>query len=360
MLDPILSKIDRTASEVKGLFPHITEQGRWRTTTDGYWTGGYWIGLLWSAYTATKHEKYLKWAREWAVLLEPRKNDKNPDLGHLFYPSFVKGYEITRDEKMKKIALDAANTLTSCFNVSTGFLHNEVEVGGKKAGRAIIDFMAILPLLWWAHGETGDEKYHDVAQRHSMSTIENLVRNDGSTIHVVDFDLKTGRIIRKTTVQGHDENSCWSRGQAWGIYGFAEAYGATEEKLFLSIAGKLANYFVKNLPSDHVPYWDFNDPRIPDAPKDSSAAAIACSGLITLSKLSGNKRFGNVAGKILRSLSTNYVAEENRDGILKHGSFHVPKKNGVDEGLIWGDYYFMGALMKSSGVPQDNNKLKLA
>lgn len=350
MLDSILSKIDRTARETRGLFPHITERGRWRTTADGCWTGGYWIGLLWSAYSATKREKYLKWAREWIALLEPRKNDRIPDLGHLFYPSFVNGYKITRDEKMKKIALEAADALTTCLNVGTGFLYNEIEMGKKKAGRVLIDFMTVLPLLWWAHGETGDEKYSDVARRHSTSTIENLVRNDGSTIHVVDFDLKTGRIIRKTTVQGHDENSCWSRGQAWGIYGFAEAYGATEEKLFLSVAEKLANYFVKNLPTDHVPYWDFNDPRIPDAPKDSSAAAIACSGIITLSKLSGKRRFGDVADRILSSLSTNYMAEEDRDGILKHGCFHLPKKIGVDEGLIWGDYYFLEALMKSGGV----------
>lgn len=352
MLGSILSKIDRTAREVKGIFPHITEEGRWRTTTDGYWTGGYWIGLLWSAYAATKREKYLKWAREWAVLLEPRKNDKNPDLGHLFYPSFVKGYKITRNEKMKKIALEAANTLTTCLNVDTGFLYNEIEVGRKKAGMAIIDFMTVLPLLWWAHDETGDEKYRDVACKHSMSTIETLVRNDGSTIHVIDFDLKTGRIIRRITLQGHDENSCWSRGQAWGIYGFAGAYEATKEKLFLSVAEKLADYFIKNLPTDYVPYWDFNDPRIPDASKDSSAAAIACSGLITLSQLSGRRRFGDAAYRILRSLSTNYMAEEDRDEILKHGCFHVPKKIGVDEGLIWGDYYLMEALMKSSGALQ--------
>jgi len=251
----------------------------------------------------------------------------------------------------KKIALEAANTLTKCLNTGTGFLYNEIEVGRKRAGRAIIDFMTILPLLWWAHGETGDENYRDVACRHSISTIENLLRNDGSTIHAVDFEIKTGRIIRKTTVQGHDENSCWSRGQAWGIYGFAEAYGATEEKLFLSIAEKLATYF-ENLPKDHVPYWDFNDPRIPDAPKDSSAAAIACSGLITLSNLSGKRSFGNAADRILRSLLINYVAGENRDGILKHGCFHVHRKIGVDKGLIWGDYYFMEALMKS-GILQD-------
>ncbi|MCK4405712.1 MAG: glycoside hydrolase family 88 protein [Hadesarchaea archaeon] len=161
------------------------------------------------------------------------------------------------------------------------------------------------------------------------------------------------RVIRKTTWQGYDDDSCWSRGQARSIYGFTLAHKATEEEVFLSVAEKLADYFIKNLPADYVPYWNFNDPRIPNAPRDSSAAAIACSGLMTLSKLNGKKKFMDMANRILSSLSTNYIAEESCDGILKHGCFHMPKKVGVDESLIWGDYYFLEALMKSSDEPQD-------
>lgn len=350
ILDMLLPKIDRAAAEAKGRFPHITDHGRWGTTPDGWWTGGYWVGLLWLAYLYSKREKYLIWAQDWSSLLAPRKNELNYDMGHLFYPSFVLGHEITGDENYKKIALEAAGTLTTVVNRKTGFIYREIEIGGKKAGRAFIDTMATLPLLWWAYNKTGDERYHDVAHTHSMRTIKNFIRKGGSTTHVIDFDLETGRIIRKTTWQGYSKDSCWSRGQAWGIYGFVLAYKATGEKVFLGAAEELAGYFIRNLPSDFVPYWDFDDPKIPNASKDSSAAAIACSGLITLSRISRKKRFGVVADRILSSLSTNYVAGESSDAMLEHGCFHMPKKIGVDAGLIWGDYYFMEALVKSGGV----------
>lgn len=344
------SKIERAANGVKGKFPHITASGRWITTSDGDWSGGYWVGTLWLAYLMNKHEKYLDLALKCASSLEPRKMDKTFDLGHLFYPSFVLGYKITGDEWLREVALNAAGALVTLFHRKAGFIYNEIYAGGEKFGRTIIDVMMNLPLLWWAHEETSDEEYYNVAYEHSRNTAENFVRADGSTIHVLEFDLTTGNLIRKTTIQGHSVDSCWSRGQAWGIHGFSLAYEATREEKFLKTAEKLAGYFIKNLPNDNVPYWDFNDPRIPDAPKDGSAAAIACSGLITLSKLSGKRRFGIVANRIFRSLSTNYMTEEDRDGILKHGCFHVPKKIGVDEGSIWGDYYFMEALMKSSGI----------
>lgn len=349
MLDSILGKINRTARGMKRMFPHITKRGRWRTTADGGWTGGYWVGLLWLAYAATKHEKYRKWAHKWASLLAPKKKEPNPDLGHPFYPSFVLGYRITGDAELRKIALEAADTLTTCFNEKSGFIYKEIRMNGGKAGRALIDFMTTLPLLWWAYEETDDKRHYDVAHRHSTRTVEEFIRSDGSSFHVIDFDLKTGRVIRKTTWQGHSVNSCWSRGQAWAIYGFTLAYEATKDETFLSVAEKLADYFIKNLPADHVPHWDFNDPKIPDVPRDSSAAAIACSGLMTLSKLSGRNRFRDAADKILNSLSTNYIAEENHDGILKHGCFHMPKKDGVDESLIWGDFYFVEALLKKQG-----------
>lgn len=352
MIHPlILSKIDRTAGKMGSRFPHITDRGRWVATNDGGWTSGYWVGILWLAHMATDDEKYRELAGKWAKLLVARKKDKNPDLGHLFYPSFVLGYRVTGDSKLRKTALGAADTLTTCYNRSRGLVYRKAEVNGRKRGRALIDFMVNLPLLWWAHGETGIKKYFDVANRHSVQTISEFVRGDGSTFHALDFDLKTGQVLEKTTLQGYSGGSCWSRGQAWGVYGLVRAYEATKNMEFLNSAEKLADYFIKNLPGDFVPYWDF-DPKIPNAPKDSSAAAIACSALQMLSEMSGKRRFGRAAKKILNSLLANYIAEENRDGILKHGCYHMPKKIGVDEGLIWGDYYFLEALMKSAGGPE--------
>lgn len=325
-------------------FPHITRNGKWTTTKDGDWTGGFWVGLLWYAYKISGDEKYKNEAYKRAKMLESRKNDRTFDLGFLFYPSFVIGYEITTDEYFRKIALEAANTLSTHLHDKTGFVYDEID---RRTGRTIIDVMMNLPLLWWAYEETGDEKYYNVAYTHSKRTIEEFIRKDYSTIHVIDFDLETGEIRRKITVQGYSNESCWSRGQAWAIYGFASAYKCTRDEQFLKTAKNIAAYFIKHLIKDCVSYWDFDDPK--REVRDSSAGAIASSALLDLSVLSGEEEFRDVAISILNSLCDNYLSGEDEEGILKHGCFHKPENIGVNESLIWGDYYFMETLMKVGG-----------
>jgi unsaturated chondroitin disaccharide hydrolase len=342
-LNKAINKVDKN----RGLkeFPYITENGKWITTNDGYWTGGFWIGLLWFSYKTSGDKKYKKLAYNWLNVLEKRKNDKTMlfDLGFMFFPSFVLGYKITSDNYLKSVALDAADTLSTFFNERSGFVCHEITINGKRAGRTIIDVMMNLPLLWWAYEETDDKKYYNTAYTHSKRTIEEFIRDDLSTIHVIDFDLENGEIIRKITGQGYSDESCWSRGHAWAIYGFTLAYKTSKDEIFLEVAEKLAEYFTKDLPDDYVPYWDFNDPN--PSVKDSSAAAIACSGLVTLYELTSKEKYKEIASKILISLSTNYLSEEG-DGILKHGCFYKPKNIGVDESLMWGDYYFVEAIIK--------------
>jgi len=345
ILSYAIKKVDRSIKLTD--FPHITKNGKWVTTKDGYWTGGFWIGLLWLAYKITNNQKYKKMAYSWVKRLEGRRFDKTFDLGFLFYPSFVLGYKLTGDEYLGQVSLDAAKTLSTLFHKKSKFIYCVINVDGRRIGRTIIDVMMNLPLLWWAFEETDNSVYYDVAYEHSIQTIKEFIRKDYSTIHVIDFDLDTGNIIRKITVQGYSNESCWSRGQAWAIYGFALAYKTAKDSIFLETAEKLADYFIKYLPEDYVPYWDFNDPK--KSVKDSSAAAIASSGLLTLSNLSQQEKFKEIAVRILNSLSKNYLANENEDGILKHGCFHKPAGIGVDECLIWGDYYFMEALMKIRG-----------
>lgn len=343
LLESTIRRID-TGLGLKD-FPHITMNGKWQTTSDGDWTGGFWVGLLWSCYQLTCDEKYLRSAYQWLKRLETRKRERNFDLGFLFHSSFVSGYQTTKDDSLKKVALEAADTLSNLFHKKAGFIYNVFHSEDRKMGRTDIDAMMELPLLWWAHQETGDSRYFQPAYQHCLTTIEKLVREDCSTIHVLDFDLDSGQTIRKITVQGYNDGSCWSRGQAWAIYGFALAYQASQEKMFLEIAEQLADYFIRNLPDDYVPYWDFNDPSIPQSVRDSSAAAIACCGLCTLSTLTPKRRFREAALKILDSLITNYLAGDS-DGILKHGCYHKPENLGVDESTIWGDYYFAKALKK--------------
>jgi unsaturated chondroitin disaccharide hydrolase len=173
-----------------------------------------------------------------------------------------------------------------------------------------------------------------------------FIREDGSTYHEVDFDPQGGEVMKKTILQGYNAESCWSRGQAWGICGFAIAYKYTKREEFLRTAEKLADYYIANSPPDYVPYWDFNDPKIPNTVKDSSAATITACGLLELFELSEENKFGDIALNILNSLCNNYLSEDDKEEILKHGCFHKPEGNGIDESLIWGDYYFMEALTK--------------
>ncbi|MBA7704700.1 Unsaturated chondroitin disaccharide hydrolase [subsurface metagenome] len=206
----VVNKINKNRNVLKEGFPHVTKRGVWETTKNGYWSGGFWVGLLWHVYKISGDEKYKESAYEWLKRLENRKNDKNMlfDLGFMFFPSFVLDYEITNDDHLKRVALEAADTLSTFFNESSGFVYHEIMLNGKKAGRTIIDVMMELPLLWWAYKETGDEKSYNIAYIHSKRTIDEFIRKDYSTIHVIDFDLNTGEIIRKITVQGYSNDSC--------------------------------------------------------------------------------------------------------------------------------------------------------
>lgn len=328
-------------------FRHVTREGSWQTTSNAYWTGGFWTGLLWLCYQLRHDDKYLRWAYSWLKRLEKRRWDKTFDLGFVFYPSFALGYQITRDQDLKKIALEAADTLSGLFDQKARFIHDEIDFEGSRIGRTLIDVMMNLLLLRWAYQETSHCKYCQPAYQHCLSTIAQLLRNDYSTIHVLDFDLDTGETIRKGTIQGYSHHSCWSRGQAWAIYGFTLALETCQDKGFLEIAEGLADYLIKKLPDDYVPYRDFNDPEIPNTVRDSSAAAIACSGLLRLSELTCKEKFKETAFKMLNSLTNDYLAHEDCEGILKHGCFHKPANLGVDESTIWGDYYFVEALTKA-------------
>jgi unsaturated chondroitin disaccharide hydrolase len=212
--------------------------------------------------------------------------------------------------------------------------------------------MMNLPLLWWAYKETGDELYYDAACEHAFTTMQYFVRKDGSTYHIVEFDPNNGQVMKRGTLQGYNDESCWSRGQAWAIYGFALAYKYSKRKEFLKTVEKLAGYYIANCPSDFVPYWDFNDSEIPNTVKDSSAAAITASGLLDLSDVEPDKRraekYEEIACKILESLTMNYLTKGKAvPGILIHGCFDKPDSYiAVDNSLIWGDYYYMEALVK--------------
>jgi len=360
-LEYALHKIENNMGELKDSFPFVTVNGKWELCkeedwdlnifSNGYWCNGFWIGILWLAYKVTKNDKFKRKAYELCKLIESRKkSNKTHDLGFLFYPSFCVGYVITKDEYLKSVALTAADSLLSRFNdkidVITAF------GDPKESGRTGIDTMMNLPLLWWAYEKTGKQEYYDTACKHATTTMQHIVRENGSTYHGIEFDPMSGQIKKKYTSQGYSAESCWSRGQAWGIYGFVIAYKYTKRKEFLRTAEKLADYYIANCPSDYVPYWDFNDTEIPNALKDSSAAAITASGLVDLSNVEQDKtkaeKYKQMAYSIMESLSRNYlsVGLDSQAGILLHGCFHKPNNIAIDNSLIFGDYYYMEGLIK--------------
>lgn len=335
----VLEKIENNIDIFKDKFPYFTREGVWETrksTSDDLWTLGFWPGMLWLAYIETKNKRHEELAYEWMRLIEHMRNKEDHDLGFIFYPSFVKGYELTGDTHLRNVALTAADSLLSLYNPKSNFIQTRPE----ERGIAAIDTMMNLFLLWWAYEETKDKGYYDAAFSHSVATMKNMIREDGSTVHVVKFDSMTGEIMRKFTLQGYSDTSCWSRGQAWAIYGFTVAYEKTKCNDFLITAKRAANYFLSHLPEDYVPYWDFNEPDIPNTVKDSSGAAIACSALLDLARLVKDKtvamRYKKTASKILESLTRNYLTKDkNEPGILIHGCLDKPMGLGIELYYIW-------------------------
>lgn len=354
-----LEKIEENMEVLKDSFPFVTVNGKWEICkeedwdleifSDGYWCNGFWIGMLWQAYKVTNEDKFKRKAYELCKLIEPRKSsNKIHDLGFLFYPSFCVGYELTKDEHLMSVALTAADSLLSIFNDKI----DAITVLGEteKSGLTAIDTMMNSPLLWWAYEKTDDRKYYDAAYKHAFTTMQYFVRDDGSTYHIVVFNPNNGRVVRRITLQGYNEESCWSRGQAWGIGGFAIAYKYTKGEEFLRTAEKLADYYFVNCSSDYIPYWDFKAPDIPNTVKDSSAAAITASGLSDLLEIKLDKekveKYKEMAYRILGALSKNYLTDNSSQGILLHGCFNKPNNIAIDSGLVWGDYYYMEALIK--------------
>jgi unsaturated chondroitin disaccharide hydrolase len=315
------------------------------------WTSGYDPGNLWQMYEYTRDGKWLSAAQKWNIGLEKeRKSTHTHDLGLMLYCSFGHGYRLLQEEKYKGILLEGAASLSTRFNEKTGCIRSWDH--GKWEFPVIIDNMMNLELLFRATQLGGDSTFHRIAVSHANTTIKNHFRDDNSSYHVVDYDTVTGAPKSKVTHQGYSDASAWSRGQAWGLYGYAMSYRFTKDKKYLEQAEKIADFYLShpNLPADKVPYWDFDAPNIPNEPRDASAAAIAASGLLELSTYSKDSvRYFSAAENMLRSLSSpEYLATPgtNHDFVLKHSVGHKTANREVDVPIVFADYYFIEALLR--------------
>ncbi|HEY1202739.1 MAG TPA: glycoside hydrolase family 88 protein [Niastella sp.] len=362
--------LQETASKPNSFPRTINKAGHLVTTNMYDWTPGFFPGSLWNAFDYMKDTEMRSAAREWTEQLEPLKTfTGHHDLGFMMYCSYGNAFQLTGNEAYKKILVQSARSLSTRFNAVTGCIKSWNSFKSWHGDKTynfpvIIDNMMNLELLFFASKVTGDTAFRHVAVTHALNTMKNQVRKDYSSFHVVCYDTATGKVAGRETAQGYADNSTWSRGQAWGIYGFTMVYRETKDPRFLKTAQGMADYFIhhKNLPADKVPYWDFNAGqkgytpgvnsnarKITRSYRDASAAAIVASALLELSTYSGAKgaEYKEVAIKMLHALGSDvYRAKPGTNGnfLLMHCVGSIPHNGEIDVPLVYADYYFLEAL----------------
>jgi len=332
--------------------PRTFEGGKLKLVNSKDWTSGFFPGILWYLYDYTHDEKWLNQAQLFtAKITNEQYNRTTHDLGFIIYCSFGNGYRLTKDESYKKVIIQAARSLSTRFNEKAGVIRSWDHNKDKWKYPVIIDNMMNLELLFKATKLTGDSSFYKIAVSHANQTMINHFRPDYSSYHVVDYDPETGKVIQKNTAQGYSTESAWARGQAWGLYGYTMCYRETGDKRYLTQAQNIAKFIFNSptLPKDLVPYWDYNDPAIPNTPRDVSAAAIMASALYELSTYSNGNDYKEKADVIMVNLSNYYKAplSTNGDFILLHSTGNKPAKSEIDVPITYADYYYLEALLRS-------------
>ena len=320
------------------------------------WTSGFFPGTLWQIYKLTGNEKFKEKAAEWTALVENQKyNGRTHDMGFKVYCSFGEGLKVEDNQFYKDVIVESAKTLSTRFNSKVGSLRSWDFNSDIWEFPVIVDNMLNLELLFEATKISGDSTYHKIAETHANTTLKNHFRPNNSIYHVVVYDTITGAAKMKVTHQGFNDDSTWARGQGWGIYGYTMAYRYTKNPAFLNQAEETANFYMEheNLPEDGIPYWDFNDPAIPNAPRDASAAAVVTSALYELYGFTQNKAYLDFANKVLNNLnSSKYLLDDSVNGpfILNHSTGNWPKNDEIDEPISYADYYFLEALLRKKAL----------
>ena len=357
-IDLVIKQIDANMEYFKDKFPSsATKNNEYGIIENIEWTDGFWTGLLWLAYEYTGDEKYRELADKNVASFKNRVEKDieldHHDLGFLYSLATVSGYKLTGSDDAREASIKAANKLISRYQEKGEFIQAWGELGSKDHYRFIIDCLLNIPLLYWASDEIGDAKYRNIANKHFVTSCNNVIRDDASAFHTFYMDNEIGKPLRGVTRQGYSDDSAWARGQAWGVYGIPLNYRYTRNESCFNLYEGMTNYFLNRLPKDNVCYWDliFNDGD--DHSKDSSAAAIAVCGMHEMNKylpeVDENKEVYKYAmHNILRSLIENYMNPEIEPGkpVLLHGVYSWHSGKGVDEGNIWGDYFFLEALIR--------------
>jgi unsaturated chondroitin disaccharide hydrolase len=346
-------QVHATVQRDPDFFPNYTRDGRWRHTLERWtdWCAGFHPGMMWLVAQRTGEPWWRDQAQHYSRLLEPRQYDRDVhDLGFIFLNTYLPWFRLTGDPDLRRVLITAGRTLAQRFNPHGAYLRSFV---GPES--LFIDIMMNVPLIFLAARATGDQDLHRLAVAHCRTTERTLVRPDGSTAHEGIFDPGDGLFQRHATHQGQSADSTWARGLAWSLYGFGTVFTFTGEQEDLDVAQRNADCFLARCKGSLIPPWDFDAPEGADRIVDSSAAAIAASGLWNLAGLiyqrdpTRARRYRDATLTILEALCTDaYLAWSTPgwEGVLKHGVYHFHKKLGVDESVMWGDFFFLEAVDK--------------
>lgn len=341
----------------------VSENNFYSQSENTDWTTGFCTGEYWLAYEHSGDEAFKKAALAHVdSFLDRMKkgiNIDHHDMGFLYSLSCVSAYKLVKSEVGKEAALLAADNLMKRFHQKGEFFQAWGELGAADNYRLIIDCLLNLPLLYWATEVTGNDEYRQKAIAHTKTSLANLVREDNSTYHTFFFDRETGAPIKGVTHQGYRDGSAWARGQAWGVYGLALSYRYTKDESCIPLFKRVTDFFIKHLPKDDVPYWDFEFTS-GDEPRDSSASAIAACGMLEMAKYLNEedaKYYTEQAKRLTQALIKECAVDDLKvsNGLLLHGVYaknspHNPisKDNGVDECNTWGDYFYFELLTRQN------------
>ncbi len=337
-------------------FPIYTQGGKWKHTGEAWtnWCEGFLGGMMWLFHRRCGSSFWRQQAEHYSRLLEPRKYDRNVhDLGFVFWSSWKRWYDLTGDPPLNEVIITAGQTMSLRFKEKGQYLRSFV-----ADNSLFIDIMMNVGIVFYAAQQTDDADLLRKAHAHCLTTRRTLVRGDGSTAHEGLFDLASGEFLRQSTHQGWRGDSAWARGQGWALYGFSTAYEMTGERKYLQTAKMCADYYIESTSfDDDAPFGPGvppNDWQEPGSLAESSAAAIAASGLLDLARLDQDPvhaaRYRQAALIILDTLTgPDYLADHTPgwEGILLHGSYHQRKGLGVDESVMWGEHFFVEAIDKA-------------
>lgn len=336
--------------------PIVTETGRWAASPGQRWSDGFWPGIFWLSWRTTGDKRLRAAAESCLEELAPRRDqaDANYDLGFQYFYSFALGCRLTGDPTYRDTALAAARHLCDFETGPAGVItitypERIARFGGPRVSTKI-DVMMNLALLWWAHEETGESVFYEVARRHAERSLETLLRDDGSAWELADFDPRTGALLMHDTPQVGARGGCWTRAQAWAIHGFVLAYSQTGEAAFQDAASRAIGFWRDQVAPGALPYWDLLAPPAERDAFDASAAAIVLAGLVQAQargiELPGRVR---LIDESLEAL-VHSLAPDDKDGVLNGGCAYYRKREGLHGATVWGEYYFLEALARLSGA----------